>query len=142
MNELPYGTSLAFLVSDPYALHLVNDWAAALAAGNLVELLAMYDEDAVLVPTFSSEILKGHESLSVYFTSLMSYPDLGVDVHEEINQNCHEGHRAISGHYTFSWGADPENRTSKDARFTFAVEEEGSAWIIHTHHSSENPGSE
>jgi hypothetical protein len=133
---------LGVLVSDPYALLFVTNWGAALENGRLVELLAMYDEDAVLVPTFSSEILKGHESLSVYFTSLMSYPNLEVGVHEEINQNCHEGHRAISGHYTFSWGADPENRTSKDARFTFAIEEEGSTWTIHAHHSSVNPGSE
>jgi uncharacterized protein (TIGR02246 family) len=126
-------------MSDPYGLNLVNKWAAALSHGRLEELLDMYCEKAVLVSTFGQEILRGREALSGYFTALMEYPNLEVSVHEEINQNTHEGHRAISGHYTFSWGESAEDMTHVDARYTFAIEEDDGGWEINTHHSSEQP---
>lgn len=101
----------------------------------------MYIDKAVLVPTFGTEILRGREALSGYFSGLMEYPNLHVAVHEEINQNTHEGHRVVSGHYTFSWGSPTEEKTSVDARYTFAIEQgEGAEeWVINTHHSSEQP---
>lgn len=128
-------------MSDPYGLNLVHHWADALVHHRLDDLLDMYIEKAVLVPTFGTEILRGREALSGYFSALMEYPNLHVDIHEEINQNTHEGHRVVSGHYTFSWGTTPEDMTTVDARYTFAIEESHNSegWIINTQHSSEQP---
>lgn len=127
-------------MSDPGGLFLVSHWMDALCKGDLASLLAMYDTDAVLVPTFSNGIVQGHERLQGYFEDFSGgRPNLCGVVHEELSQNLHGGHRAISGTYTFIWGDDPENLERDDARYTFVIREREGNWIINTHHSSEFP---
>jgi hypothetical protein len=127
-------------MSDPYALHFVNTWEDHLTHSRLDELLAMYDDEAVLVSTFGTTILRGQEALSQYFTALMENPNLSVHVEDEqYNQNVHDEHRVLSGDYTFSWGTDASDMTHVHARYTFAVSLVGDVWIASTHHSSEKP---
>jgi uncharacterized protein (TIGR02246 family) len=127
-------------MSDPYGLFLATHWMEALCEGDIAALLAMYDTNAVLVPTFSNDIVQGHDELQGYFEDFSgSRPNLCGEVHGEISQNLHDGHRAVSGTYTFTWGEDPENLESDDARYTFVIQEGAGEWVIHTHHSSEFP---
>ena len=118
------------------SLLLVNHWLEALASGDPDEVVAMYDEGAILVPTLENEPLHGLEDIREYFVQFMgSHPGLGGAVHEEFNQNLGEGRRAISGNYTFQW-----DRGSLDARFTFVIVDQGDdEWVIYTHHSSADP---
>ena len=127
-------------MSDPYALHFLNDWADCLTHSRLDELLAMYEDEAVLLPTFGSKILRGQEALRGYFTALMENPNLSVHLEDEqINQNAHENHRVLSGDYMFSWGADASDLTYVHARYTFALSLADGKWIASTQHSSVQP---
>lgn len=122
-------------MSDPLGIFLPKHWMDALCEGDVAKLLAMYDVNAVLIPTFSNEPIQGHEALEQYFNEFAgSRPNLCGEVHEEIDQNLHDGHRSISGHYTFTWDGG-----SAEARYTFVIQEGGDEWVIHTHHSSEFP---
>ncbi len=124
-------------MSDPEAIFLPSDWLKALCSGDVGAVMDMYSEHAVLVPTFDNEPLQGTEELTAYFTEFMSRPNLCGESFGEIDQNLHENHRAISGIYAFSWGAD-ETTT---ARFTFVVhfDEDSDEWVIDTQHSSAMP---
>jgi len=127
-------------MSDPYALHFLSDWCHAIGSGDLDEIMAMYEEDAVLLPIFGSEVLRGQEQLRAYFTTLLERPNLtvhGEDV--EINQNATTGHRVLSGDYEFSWGTNANDMTHLHARYTFAVAQVGDKWVASTHHSSVRP---
>ena len=127
-------------MSDPYALHFLSDWCHAIGSHDLDEIMAMYEEDAVLLPTFGSEVLRGQEQLRAYFTTLLERPNLtvhGEDV--EINQNATTGHRVLSGDYEFSWGTNATDMTHLHARYTFAVVQVGDKWVASTHHSSVRP---
>jgi hypothetical protein len=127
-------------MSDPYALHFLNEWAEHLTHSRLGELLAMYEDEAVLVSTFGTTILRGQDALTQYFTALMANPNLSVHVEDEqYNQNVHDNHRVLSGDYVFSWGTDASDMTHVHARYTFAVTLVGDEWIASTHHSSEEP---
>jgi uncharacterized protein (TIGR02246 family) len=127
-------------MSDPYALHFLNDWADCLNHSRLDELLAMYEDEAVLLPTFGSEILRGQEALRGYFTALMEHPNLTVHIEDEqINQNAHDEHRVLSGDYEFSWGTDASDMIHVHARYTFALSLADDKWVASTHHSSVRP---
>ena len=128
-------------MGDPHGLLVPKYWMETLCRGDLPSLLSLYDTAAVLVPTFSNDIVQGHEELQAYFEDFSgSRPNLCGKVHEEINQQLHGGHRSISGTYTFTWDDEHDGEREKaEARFTFVIQEMEGRWIIHTHHSSEFP---
>lgn len=129
-------------MSDPYALHFLSDWCHAIGSGDLDEIMAMYEKDAVLLPTFGSEILRGQEQLRAYFADMVLRPNVNVTVlgeDVEINQNSTTGHRVLSGDYEFSWGTNATDMTHLHARYTFAVVQVEGKWLASTHHSSVRP---
>ena len=127
-------------MSDPYALHFLNDWSHNLATGDLASLVVMYEDQAVLLGTFGPEILRGQEAIEGYFRDLMEHPNLTVHVEDEqINQNVKDGHRVLSGDYEFSWGVNASSMVHVHARYTFAITEVDGKWIASTHHSSVRP---
>lgn len=126
--------------SDPYGLSFVQNWADALAEGDLEEMLALYADKAVLVPTFGSEILRGKEEIGEYFAKLFLLPNLSCDLEgSEINQNLQNGVRVISGNYIFVWGTGISDMGRKESRYTFVIEGDSAGWVAHTHHSSLRP---
>jgi len=126
--------------SDPYGLAFASDWAAALGEGDLDLMLGFYADKAVLVPTFSEDILRGEEKIREYFTGLFELPNLTCEVGDgEINQNLQNGIRSVSGFYVFSWGTNLSDMTSEPSRFTFVIEGNAAGWVVHTHHSSVTP---
>lgn len=127
--------------SDPAAIFVPSRWMKTLCEGDVGAVVALYSEKAVLVPTFANEPLRGTEELTAYFTEFMSRPNLCGETFGEIDQNLHENHRAISGTYLFSWGADPASHETAEARFTFVVhmDADSGEWVIDTQHSSALP---
>ena len=125
--------------STPSATHIVSEWMEALSSGNVEDVVDLYAEDAVLVPTFGSDPLYGIDAVRGYFMDFIGgHPGLHGTVHGEINQPLDEARppniRSISGTYTFEWDDGVQ-----DARFTFVVVREDAEWVIHTHHSSVTP---
>ena len=126
--------------SDPYGLSYVQDWADALAEGDLDLMLAFYADKAVLVPTFGAGILRGKDEIGEYFAKLFLLPNLSCDLEgSEINQNLQNGVRVISGNYIFVWGTCVSDMGREEARYTFVIEGDSAGWVAHTHHSSTGP---
>lgn len=96
-------------------------------------MLELYAPNAVLVPTYSEEILQGHAELAGYFAEFMDKEDFCGRIDEVIEQGP-----VVSGTYTFRWLEDgvPEQ---VEARFTYVFANTPQGRKIVTHHSSEVP---
>ena len=113
-------------------IHLVNTFAVD-------ELLALYDDDAVLFPTFSDGLLTSKQAIRGYFEELGGQPSIAVSINEgsvttnSLSDNLH----TISG--TYGWRFDKaEDALVLQARFTFVLDLSRSSPILH-HHSSQLP---
>jgi len=111
-------------------------WAAFINEGRLDEVLALYCDDAVLMPTFSSDSAKDKLALEVYFTGLAVREGLNVTLDQSSYDSVHIGGRAyvVSGFYDFAFAVGGV-QTSHPSRFTFVIDLDRGSPILH-HHSS------
>ena len=117
-------------------------WGNAIQTGNIKAALSMYSSNAVLVPTYSSEILQGHKELAGYFREFMGRPNMKVSITKVVLRRD-KATPAVSGFYTIKWGNGGPNETAQ-ARFTYVLEPvrdpQGKVdWRAITHHSSVVP---
>lgn len=116
---------------------VLKDWLSCVNSGDLEGVLSLYSNDAVLLPTFSSETRNNLESIRGYFVKVSSENE-GVIVElipgTLIVQEISEKVFSLSGLY--SWKiitAGVERKVM--ARFTYTVDISSSSPIKH-HHSS------
>jgi uncharacterized protein (TIGR02246 family) len=113
-------------------LHLIDEWNKALQTHNPDEVLKLYDEKAVLLPTFSCKVRHNPEEIRDYFVHFLEKgPVCSV---EEANIHKFGNTAMISGIYTFTYQAEPT--VIQQARFTFVYHKTGDRWLIVEHHSS------
>ena len=118
---------------------VLKEWMQAVNAGDLEALLALYDEKAVLIPTFSNRLLSKPESLRDYFSKLCARDDLSIALHEKtlniqcISNDIHASH----GIYCWRFAID-EELLSFEARFSYVFDLARPRPILH-HHSSQIP---
>ncbi|MFP6899804.1 MAG: hypothetical protein VCA36_02605 [Opitutales bacterium] len=103
------------------------------------DLLALYDDDAVFLPTFSDDFLTNKEGIRGYFEELRGEGDIKVSLDEEslLEQTLSDGLHSISGIYRWRFGKSEEG-VLLDARFTFILDLGRSSPVLH-HHSSRLP---
>jgi hypothetical protein len=120
------------------ATAVVHAWMTALNARDLHQVLALYADDAVLLPTFSPHALRTPVDRRRYFEQLTARPGLAVTLHEKTLrvQALGPDLEVASGIYRFQVEIDDEPLVF-EARFTFVVAP-GPAPIRH-HHSSQIP---
>ena len=113
-------------------IHLVNTLAVD-------ELLALYDDDAVLFPTFSDALLTNKQAIRGYFEELGGQPSIEVSVNEgSVNTHSLSDQIHVIGG-TYGWRFDQaEGALVLQARFTFVLDLSRSSPILH-HHSSQLP---
>jgi hypothetical protein len=118
---------------------LLKTWIRYVNDGELEKLLALYREDAVLIPTFSNRILDKPEKLHEYFQKLLSREELSVVVHEKTvsTHKITDTVYTLSGIYCWRLAVDDE-MLSFEARFSFLFDLSLPAPIIQ-HHSSQIP---
>ena len=117
----------------------LDQWTSRVNTLALDELLALYDEDAVLFPTFSDALLTNKEAIRGYFEELCEQQDLEVSVDEGsvVTQSFSDGLHAVSGIYR--WRFDKaDDALVLQARFTFVFDLARTSPILH-HHSSQLP---
>lgn len=114
-------------------------WLNAVNKGEIEDILALYNENAVLIPTFSNKVLDGRTKIRSYFEQLKTRDRLSVDLHEKfINiQETAQNIFALSGIYCWRYDVDGE-LLSFEARFSFVLDFSLTSPIIH-HHSSQIP---
>lgn len=62
---------------------ILEQWMKAVNEGDVKTLLNLYDNNAVLIPTFSNRLLNTPEKLKDYFEKLGSREDLSIALHEK-----------------------------------------------------------
>ena len=114
-------------------------WADCVNQGRIDDLIALYHEGAVLMPTFSPHAAKNIEQLRSYFTLLFSKENLQVKLHEKTLDCLRTGERSyvINGIYDFKFDVDGTLLTFP-SRFTFVIDLGNESPILH-HHSSQVP---
>ncbi len=118
---------------------VLHQWMAHVNKGNVEGLLGVYDENAVLIPTFSNRLLKGREALRGYFEKLGSKEELSIALHEKtlITQDIGDNMYTISGIYNWRFAVDGEV-LNFEARFDYLLDLKKNSPILH-HHSSQIP---
>jgi hypothetical protein len=121
------------------ARDVVHAWMNALNARQIDDVLALYAEDAVVLPTFSPHTLHNAAARRGYFEQLVGRPGFSVSLHERTLrvQRLTAGSEVASGIYRFQVDIDGEPLVF-EARFSFLVELEAAQPVRH-HHSSQIP---
>ena len=118
---------------------LLKEWMQAINDGNVEALLALYDEKAVLIPTFSNRLLGKPESIRDYFERVCSREELSIALHEKtLNvQPIKDEVYGMHGIYCWRFAVDGE-LLSFEARFSYVLDLGLTSPIIQ-HHSSQIP---
>lgn len=122
-----------------YARQVLDEWLAAVNRRDADALVAMYDDSARLLPTFSPHILSTREALRDYFVALAGREGLEVRLHERMvsAEALSPEISGVSGLYSFSFDVDG-NLLTFPSRFTMVVDAARRGPIVH-HHSSQVP---
>lgn len=118
---------------------VLEKWMQEVNGSDVDSLLALYDSQAVLIPTFSNRILNTPDKLRDYFEKLGAREDLSIALHERtvIAQNLLDEVYSVSGIYNWRFAIDGE-LLNFEARFSYAMDLSKPAPIMH-HHSSQIP---
>ena len=120
-------------MSDLIASELLHEWTSAIKSGDPKQVTSLYQDDGILLGTFSNKERVGHELILEYFENLLKSP-VEVEIVSEHpfveSPDC-----AInSGLYNFV----TEGKTI-NARFSFVYQKGNDGWKIVSHHSSVMP---
>jgi len=118
---------------------IIHQWIEAVNKSDVESLLALYNEAAIVTPTFSSRILDTPEKIRDYFEKLTLHEELGNSLHEKTIKVQPIGNSlyVLHGIYNFRFKVDGEV-LNFEARFTYVVDMKSPSPIIH-HHSSHVP---
>lgn len=121
------------------AKDILEQWMKAVNDGNVKTLLNLYDNNAVLIPTFSNRLLNTPEKLKDYFEKLGNREDLSIALHEKtlITQELGNQIFSLSGIYNWRFAVDGE-LLNFEARFSYLIDLSKPNPILH-HHSSQIP---
>lgn len=118
---------------------LFTRWNAALGTGDAHQVAALYADDALLLPTKSSEARVTPEAREAYFRDfLKKYPGVKATIDADPARVIRVADRKATdtGHYTFTTADGAQVK----ARYTFVYRQEADGtWRISSHHSSALP---
>ncbi|MFD5010006.1 SgcJ/EcaC family oxidoreductase [Streptomyces chartreusis] len=118
---------------------LFDQWNSALATGDPEQVADLYAKDAVLLPTVSNKVRADRAGIVDYFEHFLANKPVGTKIETHVNVLDHNS--AIdTGVYEFAL-TDPATgeKSTVEARYTYAYEKRGSEWLIVNHHSSKMP---
>jgi hypothetical protein len=120
-------------------IELLDTWIILVNERNVDQLIALYDPNAILIPTFSDIILNTPEKIRGYFERLALRKELQITVHRKTihQQSLGENIAIMSGIYCWKFLVE-EELIAYEARFSFLFDPTKDAPIIH-HHSSQIP---
>jgi uncharacterized protein (TIGR02246 family) len=123
-------------VSENQILELFAKWNDAIMTKNPDEVVKLYAEDAILLPTLSNKVRTNHNEIKDYFIHFLELKPKG-----KINENyirIHDNIAINSGIYTFTIAHNGEDM-DVGARFTYVYKYINNQWLIIEHHSSVLP---
>lgn len=119
--------------------NFLGEWIQLVNNGDIENLLNLYDNKAILIPTFSNGILNAPEKLRGYFEELGSREELSVTINEKylIVQELQNQIFALGGIYDWRFNVEGEVQNF-EARFSYLIDLSKASPILH-HHSSQVP---
>lgn len=116
--------------------NIVDRWIKLVHKRELENLLALYDQDAIIIPTFSDRIQNTPEKIREYFKKLFSRKNLKLTLHPKTikTQQLNAILFVVSGIYQWKFSVEDELITY-EARFTFVIDISKASPIIHQHSS-------
>lgn len=122
---------------DPNAF--LKAWMHHVNHAEMAPLLGMYNEKAVLIPTFSNRLLAKPQPIREYFERLFAREELSLALHEKtlIPQQIGAEAWSLCGIYCWRFAVDGE-LLNFEARFSYLLDFAQPAPILH-HHSSQIP---
>ena len=109
---------------------LFDQWNRALASGDPDQVVALYSNDALLLPTLSDEPRTTPAGIRDYFTGFLAGEPQGQINSRTIQVSCNEAMSA--GTYSFRFADGHQVK----ARYTFVYVFSDGRWQIQHHHSS------
>lgn len=121
-------------VAEPPAV--AEQWAAAFTRGDLDALMSLYDDDARLWGTSSSQLRKGARAIRQYYAQLLkAFPRTRVAL-GETNPRLYGEAGVNSGSFTMRRVAADGKVVVTSARFTMTYVRRDGKWLIVDQHSS------
>ncbi|WP_298219747.1 DUF4440 domain-containing protein [Halothiobacillus sp.] len=120
-------------------IDIIQAFADGVNEGSADKLISLYDEKAVLIPTFSARTRKTPAQIRDYFETLAQKPGLGLGLHDKTVNIIHVQDEvyALSGLYLWRFSVDDEI-LNFEARFSYIVNLKLENPILQ-HHSSQIP---
>ena len=110
-------------MSDSHIAALFEEWNTALQTGEPKNVTALYESNAILLPTISNQVRHNHEEIEDYFIHFLAKGPKGIINESNIRTF---GNIAInSGIYTFTFS----DGNSVQARFTYVYRWNGQRWL-------------
>jgi MFS superfamily sulfate permease-like transporter len=100
---------------------VLNKWMSLIQAKDLEGILKLYDNQAVLIPFFSSEIKSSKDQIAEHYKTLFLLDELAIE-RKNIILNKSNRLRVDSGELIITWRSDLRNM--KHYQFTMVVEKE------------------
>jgi hypothetical protein len=118
---------------------LLRDWMQHVNSGAIERVLPLYNEQAVLIPTFSNRLLARPQAIREYFERLFGREELSLALHEKtlVIQHMDAQVWSMCGIYCWRFAIDGE-LLNFEARFSYLLNLSLPAPILH-HHSSQIP---
>ncbi|EJN40106.1 hypothetical protein PMI38_00398 [Pseudomonas sp. GM84] len=118
-------------VTEEHALALFERWNDSLISGDPEQVALLYQNDALLLPTVSSQPrLTPQERIDYFRHFLADKPSGKLDSHH-FQSACNTA--TLAGLYTFDFAASGKQVA---ARYSFTYRWDGQQWLISHHHSS------
>ena len=114
---------------------LFDTWNSALQTRDPKQVVALYETNAILLPTVSNQVRHNHAEIEDYFVSFLEKEPMGKI--DESNVRTFGNIAINSGVYTFTF----KGGATVQARFTYVYRWNGQEWKIIEHHSSQMPES-
>lgn len=112
---------------------LFEEWNRALQTGDPKVVAALYEYNAILLPTVSNRVRHNHEEIEDYFVAFLAKGPVGKI--DEANIRTFGDIAINSGVYTFTF----KDGQTVTARYTYVYRWNGQDWKIIEHHSSQLP---
>ena len=112
---------------------LFDEWNSALQSSDPKKVTALYDSNAILLPTVSNQVRHSPEEIEDYFVHFLAKGPQGKI--DEANVRIFDQIAINSGVYTFTF----TDSSTVQARFTYVYQWNGERWMIEEHHSSQMP---
>lgn len=108
-------------MTDP--LDVLNLWMEGINTKDVEKLIKLYNEKAILIPTFSNRILNTPQKIKNYFEKVGEKEALSITLHEKTLsiQELTNQVFSLSGIYTWHFSVDDEPLTF-EARFSYVFD--------------------